>query len=158
MQGKGVTVICVHVLCNLCWRGKILKDYLILPIDMDIDGPMRELGALDTTALRDAILGQEDIAWHEDESRQESFYVHDRTRSIILIALDDSNWPNGQVRRGPGWERLTDVALPVMQEIIKNHYAEGGEVIRAVAASLTAGAIIKAHSDIHQSFHVIKIT
>ncbi len=120
---------------------------------MDIDRPLRELGAIDTTALRDAILGQEDIAWHEDESRQESFYVHDRTRSIILVALDDSIWPNGPVSRGPGWRRLTDVALPVMQEIIKNHYPEGGEVIRAVAASLAAGANIKAHNDIHQSFH-----
>ena len=120
---------------------------------MDIDIPLRELGAIDTTALRDAILGQEDVAWYEDESRQKSFYVHDRTRSIVLVALDDSNWPYGGASRGPGWERLTDVALPIMQEIIKNHYPEGGEVIRAVAASLTAGATIKAHNDIHQSFH-----
>ncbi len=120
---------------------------------MDIDGPLRELGAIDTTALRDAILGQEDIAWYEDESRQKSFYVHDRTRSIVLVALDDSNWPYGGASRGPGWERLTDVALPIMQEIIKNHYLEGGEVIRAVAASLAAGTTIKAHNDIHQSFH-----
>jgi quercetin dioxygenase-like cupin family protein len=120
---------------------------------MDIDGPLRELGAIDATALSEAILGQEDIAWHEDESRQESFYVHDRTRSIILVALDDSDWPNGRANRGPGWERLTDVALPIMQEIIKNHYPEGGEVIRAVAASLAAGATIKPHTDIHQSFH-----
>ena len=85
---------------------------------MDIDGPLRELGAIDTTALRDAILAQEDFAWYEDESRQKSFYVHDRTRSIVLIALDDSSWPDGPVSRGPGWERLADVALPVMRKII----------------------------------------
>lgn len=120
---------------------------------MDIGQPLRELGAFDASTLHDAILGQDDIAWHEDESRQKSFYVHDQTRSIVLVALDDSNWPNGRVSRGPGWERLADVALPVMQEIIKNHYPEGGEVIRAIAARLTAGANIKAHSDIHQSFH-----
>jgi len=120
---------------------------------MDIDVPLRDLGAIDATALREAILGQEDFAWHEDESRQATFYVHDRTRSLVLIALDDSNWPYGIVSRGPGWKRLADVALPVMQEIIAKHYPEGGEVIRAVAASLTAGANIKAHSDIHQSFH-----
>ncbi|SVB34394.1 uncharacterized protein METZ01_LOCUS187248, partial [marine metagenome] len=46
-----------------------------------------------------------------------------------------------------------DVALPVMQEIITSHYPEGGEVIRAVVANLVAGANIKAHNDIHQSFH-----
>ena len=40
-----------------------------------------------------------------------------------------------------------------MQDIIRKHYPEGGEVVRAVAASLTVGANIKAHSDIHQSFH-----
>jgi hypothetical protein len=72
---------------------------------MDIDRPLRELGSIDTTALRDSILGQEEIAWHEDESRQESFYVHDRTRSIVMVALDDSNWHYGRASRGPGWER-----------------------------------------------------
>lgn len=120
---------------------------------MDIDVPLRDLGPIDATALRDAILGQEDIAWHEDEYRQESFYVHDQTRSIVMIALDDDSWPVGPISRGPGWQRIADAALPVMQEIISKHYPEGGEVIRAIAASLAAGANIKAHSDIHQSFH-----
>jgi quercetin dioxygenase-like cupin family protein len=120
---------------------------------MDIDGPLRELGAIDITALREAILGQEDIAWHEDQSRQKSFYVHDRTRSIVLVFLDDTKWPDRAVHKGPGWERLADVAVPVMQEIIRKHYPTGGEVVRAMAASLLAGENIKAHSDIHQSFH-----
>ena len=65
---------------------------------MDIDVPLRELGAIDTTALREAILGQEDVAWHEDESRQESFYMHRQTRSIVLLSLDDSEWPAPAVR------------------------------------------------------------
>ncbi len=120
---------------------------------MDIDVPLRELGAIDATDLLEAILGQEDIAWYEDETRQKSFYVHDRTRSIVLISLDDSKWPDRSVHTGPGWERLADVAVPVMQEIIKQHYPTGGEVVRAVAASLQAGKNIQAHTDIHQSFH-----
>ncbi len=94
---------------------------------MDIGQPLRELGAFDASALRDAILGQDDIAWHEDESRQEEFYVHNKTRLIVLVALDDSNWPDGRVSREPAWERLADVALPVMQEIINKHYPEGGQ-------------------------------
>ena len=113
---------------------------------MDIDQPLRELGAIDAAALRDAILGQDDVAWQEDKFRQESFYVHDQTRSIVMIALDDSNWPYGPISRGPGWKRIADVALPVMQEIISTHYPAGGEVVRAVAASLTVGANIKATS------------
>ncbi len=120
---------------------------------MDIDSPLRELGAIDTTALSEAILSLEDVAWHEDESRQKSFYVHNLTRSIILVSVDDMKWPDREVRKGPGWERLADVAVPVMEEVIKKHYSVGGEVIRAVAANLTAGGNIKAHTDLHQSFH-----
>ena len=120
---------------------------------MDIDVPLLELGAVDVTALRAAILGQEDNAWYEDKSRQESFYVHDQTRSIVLLNLDDSKWPDRAVHRAPGWERLADVAVPIMQDIIERHYPTDGEVVRAMAASLRAGESIKAHSDIHQSFH-----
>ncbi len=120
---------------------------------MDIDVPLRELGVIDATALRETIFDQEDAAWHEDKSRQESFYVHDQTWSIILVSVDDTKWPERDVSQGPGWDRLADVAMPVMQEIIKKHYPTGGEVIRAVAARLKAGQNIKAHTDIHQSFH-----
>ena len=120
---------------------------------MDIDVPLRELGTIDTTALREAILGQEDVAWHEDESRQDSFYMHHQTRSIVLLSLDDSEWPDRAVRKEPGWDRLANVAVPVMQVVIEKHYPVGGEVVRAIAARLKAGENIKAHSDIHQSFH-----
>ncbi len=57
---------------------------------MDIDQPLRELGAIDAVALRDAILGLDDVAWAEDKFRQETFYVHDQTRSIVMIAAASS--------------------------------------------------------------------
>ena len=117
---------------------------------MDINEPLRELGVINSTALREAILEQEDVAWQEDQSRQESFNVHDQTRSIVLLALDESRWPDRVVRKGPGWQRLADVAVPVMEDIIKKHYPVGGDVIRAIAARLRAGENIKAHSDVHQ--------
>lgn len=120
---------------------------------MDIEEPLRRLGAIDATALRDAILRQEDAAWFEDESRQESFYVHDQTWSIILLNIDDTQWPERHVTRGPGWDRLAQVAVPLMEKIIETHYEAGGEVIRAMAARLKAGENIKPHSDIHESFH-----
>ena len=120
---------------------------------MNIDVPLRELGAIDTTALREAIFDQEDAAWLEDESRQKTFYMHDQTRSLILLILDDTKWPDRHVTKGPGWPRIADVAMPVMEEIIKKHYATGGDVVRAVVASLRAGANIKAHTDGHKSFH-----
>jgi len=120
---------------------------------MDIDVPLRELGTVGSAELRDAILAQEDIAWSEDQFRQKSYYVHEQTRSIVLLALDDTKWPERSVHKGQGWERLADVAVPIMQDIIEKHYPVGGELVRAVAARLKSGANIKAHSDIHQSFH-----
>ena len=120
---------------------------------MDIDGPLRELGAIDTTALREAILSQDEAAWHEDQYRQQSYEVHDQTQSIVLVFTDGENWPESDVRKEPGWDRLADVAVPVMHEIIRKHYPAGGTIIRAMAANLVAGGKIKPHHDRHPSFH-----
>ena len=120
---------------------------------MDIDGPLRELGAIDTTALREAILSQEEGAWHEDSYRQKSYDVHDQTQSIVLVFTDGSNWPESDVKKEPGWDRIADVAVPVMHEIIGKHYPAGGNIIRAMAAKLVVGGIIKPHHDHHPSFH-----
>ena len=120
---------------------------------MNIDVPLRELGAIDCSPLRDAILGQDEDAWHEDEYRQESYDVHYDTRSIVLVFTDGSNWPNTEVRKEPGWDRLANVAVPLMHEIIDKHYPAGGTIIRAMAAKLLAGGKIKPHHDSHPSFH-----
>jgi len=120
---------------------------------MDIDVPLRKLGNIDCSALRDAILRQDDDAWHEDEYRQATYDVHYETQSIVLVFTDGSNWPNAEVRKEPGWDRLADVAVPIMHEIIGKHYPEGGTIIRAMAAKLLAGGKIKPHNDSHQSFH-----
>jgi len=119
---------------------------------MDIDTPLRELGEIDTTALRMAILEQEEAAWHEDEFRQQTYDVHNETESIVLVFTDGSNWPNSDIRKEPGWDRIADVAVPVMHEIIDRHYPKGGTIIRAMAAKLIAGGKIKPHCDTHPSF------
>ena len=120
---------------------------------MDIDGPLRELGAIDTTALREAILSQEEAAWHEDTYRQQSYDVHDQTESIVLVFTSGDNWPKSDVKKEPGWDRIADVAVPVMHAIIEKHYPAGGTIIRAMAAKLVAGGKIKPHHDKHPSFH-----
>ena len=78
---------------------------------MDIDVPLRELGVIDTTALREAILGQENAAWFENKYRQKTYHHHDQTQSIVMVFTDASNWPDSNVRKEPGWERLADVAV-----------------------------------------------
>jgi len=119
---------------------------------MNIDSLIRELGPVDCTALSEAILAQEEAAWHEDEYRQQTYDVHRQTESIVLIFTDMDNWPKIDVRKEPGWDRLADVAVPLMREIIRKHYPPGGAIIRAVAARLVPGGKIKPHVDSHPSF------
>ncbi|MGY8794256.1 MAG: aspartyl/asparaginyl beta-hydroxylase domain-containing protein [Woeseiales bacterium] len=120
---------------------------------MNIEEPLRELGAIDITALRERILGQEDAAWHEDTYRQQQYDVHRETESIVLVFSHDKDWPNCEVRKEPGWDRIADVAVPVMHEIIAKHYPPGGTIIRAMAAKLLVNGKIIPHRDKHPSFH-----
>lgn len=120
---------------------------------MDIEVPLRDLGDIDASALRDAILAQDEAAWHEDEYRQDVYDVHRQTESIVLVFTDGSGWPDCEVRKEPGWDRLADLAVPLMHEIIDRHYPKGGTIIRAMAAKLRSGGKITPHVDQHPSFH-----
>ncbi len=119
---------------------------------MNIDTALRELGEFDSSALRECILSQEEIAWHEDAYRQQQYDVHSETESIVMVFTHGENWPNCEVRREPGWDRLAEFAIPLMEAIIKKHYPPGGTVIRAMAAKLLAGGKILPHYDSHPSF------
>jgi hypothetical protein len=120
---------------------------------MDIGIPLRELGEFDSSALRDAILSQDDAAWNEDQYRQDKYEVHRQTESIVLVFTDGSDWPKSTVQKEPGWDRLADTAVPLMHAIIDKHYPKGGTIIRAMAAKLLAGGRIDPHHDQHPSFH-----
>lgn len=120
---------------------------------MNIDQPLRELGGVDSAALRDAILAQDELAWQEDQYRQEEFDVHRQTESIVVLFLDLEKWPELAVLKEPGWDRLSEVAVPLMNDIIRAHYPPGGTIIRAMAAKLLAGGKITPHVDRHPSFH-----
>ncbi len=120
---------------------------------MDIETPLRELGPVDTSALADAILAQGQEAWREELHRQESYDEHRDTESIVLVFTDLEDWPAMTVEKKPGWDRLVDVAVPVMHDIIGRFYPKGGTIIRAMAAKLLAGGKIKPHRDVHPSFH-----
>ena len=120
---------------------------------MDIGERLRDLGPVDTTALRDAILAQEPEAWNEQQYRQQEFDVHRQTESIVLVFVNLEVWPNIEICKEPGWDRLAEVAIPVMHDIIQQHYPPGGAIIRAMAAKLLAGGKITPHVDSHPSFH-----
>jgi hypothetical protein len=120
---------------------------------MDIEGRIRELGPVDATALSDAILAQDEAAWHEHDYRQKTYDVHQQTQSIVLVFTDMESWPEIAIVKEAGWERLASVAVPVMHDIIRQHYPPGGTIIRAVAAKLLAVGKITPHVDSHPSFH-----
>ena len=121
---------------------------------MNIDSRLRELGEVDVAPLANAILGLDHAAWHEEEYRQEAFDVHRETESIVLVFVNLDCWPTLEVIKEPGWDRLVDVAVPVMHDIIERFYPKGGTIIRAMAAKLLAGGKIAPHTDTHPSFHI----
>ena len=120
---------------------------------MDIDEPLKTLGTIDVEPLSSLILSQESEAWFEQDYRQKEYDVHRYTESIVMIFTDGSGWPDIEVRKQPGWDRLASEAVPLMHEIVEKHYPAGGTIIRAMAAKLMAGGKITPHRDSHPSFH-----
>ena len=119
---------------------------------MDIGAPIRNFGKVDMEALGAAILAQDEAAWNENVQRQKDYEVHEQTRSIVLLFANVEDWPAVEVIKQPGWDRLAEVAVPVMHEIIGKWYPPGGTIIRAMAAKLFAGGRIVPHRDSHPSF------
>ncbi len=120
---------------------------------MDIEVPIKFLGPVDIEALQHAILSQDDTTWYEQQQRQQDYDVHRYTESIVMIFTDGSGWPDIEVSKQPGWDRLADAAVPVMHDIVDKFYPAGGTIIRAMAAKLLTGGKIKPHRDSHPSFH-----
>jgi len=120
---------------------------------MNIDVPLKELGSQPIDALRDRILSFDDARWLGNDYRQNTYDVHKYTQSIVMIFTDGSGWPNFTVEHEDGYDDLADVALPLMQSILEQHYPPGGKIIRAMAAKLVSGGIISPHVDKHPTFH-----
>jgi hypothetical protein len=120
---------------------------------MDISEAQKCLGNVDIDELKTTILAQEDGAWNEQLLRQQNYDVHSDTESIVMLFCDEK-WPDGDIHREPGWERLADAAMPVIDRIINTHYDPGGTLLRAMAAKLKVGGRIRPHRDALRSFHM----
>jgi len=120
---------------------------------MDIGKPIRELGNVDVGPLSESILALSKSDWLEENIRQTKYHdVHYDTESVILVFCDHDNWPNIDVVKGVGWQKLADQAVPLMHDIVGRFYPKGGTIIRAMAAKLKAGKNIASHTDSHASF------
>jgi hypothetical protein len=120
---------------------------------VDIDVDQRHLGEVDIEQLKQRILFQEPEAWAEQTIRQQTYEVHKDTESIIMLFCDES-WPDGEIYRESGWERLSDVAMPIINHVINTWYEPGGILLRAMAAKLKSNGRINAHRDTLRSFHM----
>jgi len=120
---------------------------------MNIDTPLKELGEVNVDALCEAILSLDEKVWWENEQRQNDYEVHKQTQSVVLVFCDG---PMHElvVSQSEGWDKLADVAVPVMHELIGRCYEPGGTIIRAMAANLVAGGRINPHFDSHSSFRL----
>jgi len=120
---------------------------------MDIGVDQRCLGEVDVEELRQRILEQAPEAWTEQAVRQQTYEVHKDTESIVMLFCDES-WPEGDIYREAGWDRLADVAMPIIDSIINTYYQPGGTLLRAMAAKLKAQGRIPPHRDKLDSFHI----
>ncbi len=117
---------------------------------MEFEGTLKELGTVNSKALIDAVMAQDESNWAAQQYRQNAYSVHEHTQSLVMVFC--SGWPELNVSKEPSWETLKDTAVPLMHDIIEKFYPPGGTIIRAMAAKLTAGSIISPHRDTHQSF------
>ncbi len=118
---------------------------------MDFGEDQRCLGPVNMQDLGARILSQEPAAWTEQALRQQIYEVHRDTESIVMLFCDES-WPQGEIYREAGWDKLADVAMPVIKHVIDTHYQPGGTLLRAMAAKLKSKGRINAHRDNLESF------
>ncbi len=121
---------------------------------MDIGLPLKNLGDVDSAPLRDAILAADDQAWLDNSHRQSAYEVHHQTQSLIMLFVETKRWPEIEVTKESGWNRLAVAAIPIIRSLLEQFYPAGGTLVRAMAAKLVSGGIISPHFDKHPSFHV----
>lgn len=119
---------------------------------MKLDTKVKTLGPVNYEPLKAAACNARPDLWYSDKLRQQSFDVHAQTQSIILLFTE--GWPEMNVEQRQGWSLYSNIAAPVMRQIIKRHYSIHGTVIRAMFAKLIAGGVIEEHMDKHPSFSV----
>ena len=118
---------------------------------MNIAEPLKALGKVDAQPLIDAVLGLDQESWLANINRQNDYEVHKQTQSVVLVFCDGP-MDRLEVTKEAGWDTLAEVAIPVMHDLIRQHYPPGGTIIRAMAAKLLSGGRINPHFDSHVTF------
>ena len=72
---------------------------------MDIDVPLRDLGEVDSSALRETILSVDPEAWFDNSYRQQAYDVHTYTQSLVMVFTRGEGWPNIEVSKTSNKQR-----------------------------------------------------
>ena len=108
---------------------------------------IRRLGAIDVTALREAILALPEAVWEaEDASKPNRFGALDATRHIIFRFVSNfRDWRSSYDR--PLWKEWRGVLEPVLAGATADYGYERGAFPRVMLARMAPGGVIHPHRD-----------
>lgn len=108
---------------------------------------VRHLGAVDISAIRDAVLAIPESVWDaENASKPNRYEALDRTRHIVFRFVDNTrDWRGSHDR--PAWAEWAPRLLPVMQRATESYGYANGVYPRVMFARMAPGGIIHPHVD-----------
>ncbi len=93
-----------------------------------------------------------DKEWDINTFRQDTFYVHSETKSIVF-KFQSMVEPVKNIDTYTEWNEWKDLLEPIMQQAAKTITGDdGGIVVKAMLAMIPAGCSIAPHMDAHWTF------
>ncbi len=107
----------------------------------------RDLGRIDITALRAAVMAIPESVWQEQNaSKPNRFEALDRTAHIVFRFVNStSDWRSSY--DGPLWAEFAPLIDPVMQEATRPYGYQRGAYPRVMLARMPPGGVILPHRD-----------
>ncbi len=108
---------------------------------------VRQLGAVEIEALREAILTIPEAVWDtENAGKPNKFEALDRTRHIVFRFVDSTrDWRGSHDR--PAWAQWRHVLEPVMFQAVAGYGYAQGVFPRVMLARMAPGGMIQPHID-----------
>lgn len=112
---------------------------------------VRELGAVDVTVLREAVLSIPEAVWElENAGKPNKFEALDRTSHIVFRFVKDfDDWRTSY--DFPVWNDFKALVEPVMMQAVAPYGYRQGEYPRVMLARMAPGGIIAPHVDANPS-------
>jgi hypothetical protein len=108
---------------------------------------IRQLGAVDITDLRTAVLAIPEDVWDaENAEKPNKFEALDRTRHIVFRFVSNfQDWRQSYDR--PLWEQWRPLLEPVLMQATRDYRYARGAYPRVMLARMAPGGIIQPHRD-----------